>query len=92
MTTRPALNATNISTSTDMVEQPVDTNQTNIDEAVVQPVPMYYAAQVVPTFSTLLAFLDTSGAADVVSGPGPITALGVYSIQMHTKHFCGHVC
>ncbi len=92
--TRPTPNTTNISTSTDMVEQQVDANETNAvsDEAVVQPVTLYYAAKVTPAFSTLSAFIDAAGVDDVLSGPGPITALGVYKMEMHVGHFCGHVC
>ena len=77
--TRPTPNTTYISTSTDTSEQPTDANETNAvsDVAVVQPVTIYDAGKSGQTFSTLMAFVDAAGLADLVSGPGPITVLGV---------------
>jgi uncharacterized surface protein with fasciclin (FAS1) repeats len=77
--TRPTPNTTNIFISTDMVQQPVDDNETNAvsDAAVVQPVTIYDAGKAGPTFSILMAFVDAAGLVDLVSGPGPITVLGV---------------
>jgi uncharacterized surface protein with fasciclin (FAS1) repeats len=72
--TRPIPNTTN-----SKVEQPVDANETNAvsDVAVVQPVTIYDAGKAGSGFSILMAFVDAAGLADLVSGPGPITVLGV---------------
>ena len=77
--TRPTTNTTYITTSTDTSEQPVDANENNAvsDVAVVQPVTIYDAGKAGPTFSILMAFVDAAGLVDLVSGPGPITVLGV---------------
>ena len=71
--TRPTPNTTN-----SVVEQPVDANVTNAvsDVAVVQPVTIYDAGKAGSGFS-ILTFVDAAGLADLVSGPGPITVLGV---------------
>ena len=77
--TRPIPNTTYITTSTDISQQPTDANETNAvsDVAVVQPVTIYDAGKAGPTFSILMAFVDAAGLVDLVSGPGPITVLGV---------------
>jgi uncharacterized surface protein with fasciclin (FAS1) repeats len=65
----------------------VDANATSAlsDTAVVQTVTVYDAGKATPNFSILMAFVDVAGLADLVSGPGPITVLGMYDKQM-----CGH--
>ena len=79
MMTRPIPNNNTISTSTDMTEQPMDANVTDAaDAAVVQPVTIYDAGKGGQGFSILMAFVDAAGLVDLVSGPGPITVLGVY--------------
>lgn len=90
MMTRPTPN-TNVSTSADIVEQPVDANETNAvsDVAVVQSQTIYDVGKAGEGFSILMAFVDAAGLADLVSGPGPITVLGVYELVV--GHFDGFV-
>ena len=81
MITRPTPAANTTSASIDMVdEQPVDANASGVlpDTAVVQAVSIYDVGKADPFFSILMAFVDAAGLADLVSGPGPITVLGVY--------------
>jgi hypothetical protein len=78
MMTRPNPATTTNSTSTDMIEQPVDSNTTSAvpDTAVLQPTTIYDAGEAAPQFSILMAFVDAAGLTDLVSGSGPITVLG----------------
>ena len=80
----PATNTN--STSTDTMEQQVDSNTTSTvpDTAVLQPTTIYDAGKAAPQFSILMALVDAAGLADLVSGPGPITVLGLYEIFL--KH------
>jgi hypothetical protein len=89
MMTRPIPNNNTISTSTDMTEQPMDANVTDAaDAAVVQPVTIYDAGKGGQGFSILMAFVDAAGLVDLVSGPGPITVLGVYEKDVY--HIWSH--
>jgi hypothetical protein len=87
LNTRPPPSTNTVSAPTDTVAQPVDANATSAlsDTAVVQTVTVYDAGKATPNFSILMAFVDAAGLADLVSGPGPITVLGMYAKQM-----CGH--
>lgn len=79
MITRPTPATNTTSAPFDMVdEQPVDANASGVlpDTAVVQTVSIYDVGKADPFFSTLMAFVDAAGLADLVSGPGPITVLG----------------
>jgi uncharacterized surface protein with fasciclin (FAS1) repeats len=81
MITRPTPAANTTSAPFAMVdEQPVDANASGVlpDTAVVQTVSIYDVGKADFFFSTLMAFVDAAGLADLVSGPGPITVLGVY--------------
>ena len=81
MITRPTPAANTTTAPFDIVdEQPVGASAFGVlpDTAVVQTVSIYDAGKAGPNFSTLMAFVDAAGLADLVSGPGPITVLGVY--------------
>ena len=85
--TRPPPSTNTVPAPTDTVAQPVDANATSAlsDTAVVQTVTIYDAGKAAPNFSILIAFVDAAGLSDLVSGPGPITVLGMYA-----KYMCGH--
>ena len=87
MMTRPPPATNTVPTPTDTALQPVDANLTSAlsDTAVVQTVSIYDAGKALPTFAILMAFIDAAGLADLVSGPGSITVLGMFAKQM-----CGH--
>jgi hypothetical protein len=87
MNTRPPPATNTVTAPTDTAAQPVDANATSAlsDTAVVQTVTIYDAGKAAISFSILMAFVDAAGLADLVSGPGPITVLGMYAKQM-----CGH--
>ena len=91
MITRPTPGTNTTSAPIGMVEQPdcANASSTLPDEAVVQPDSIYDVGKAGPQFSTLMAFVDAVGLADLVSGPGPITVLGVYEIDFYCV--CGHV-
>ena len=78
MITRPTPATNTISAPFDMVdEQPVDANASGVlPDTAVQTVSIYDVGKADQYFSTLMAFVDAAGLADLVSGPGPITVLG----------------
>jgi uncharacterized surface protein with fasciclin (FAS1) repeats len=86
MITRPLPATNTLPAPTAMVAQPVDANATSVlsDTAVVQTVTIYDAGKAAPQFSVLIAFVDAAGLADLVSGPGPMTILGMCEM-------CGHL-
>ena len=59
----------------------MDANATSAlsDTAVVQTVTIYDPGKAAQILSILMAFVDAAGLADLVSGPGPITVLGMYA-------------
>ena len=87
MMTRPPPATNTVPAPTDTASQPVDANATSAlsDSAVVQTVTIYDAGKAATSFSILMAFVDAAGLADLVSGPSPITVLGMFAEQM-----CGH--
>lgn len=87
MMTRPIPSTnTTISTPIHIVEQQVDSNATSAvpDTTVLQPTTIYDAGKAAPQFSILMAFVDAAGLADLVSGSGPITVLGL--CEIFVKH------
>jgi len=84
MNTRPPPATNTVTAPTDTAAQPMDANTTSAlsDTAVVQTVTIYDAGKAAISFSILMAFVDVAGLADLVSGPGPITILGMYAKQI----------
>ncbi len=85
MITRPPAATNTVPAPTDVVAPPVDANATSAlsDTAVMQTITMYDAGKAASQFTILMAFIYAAGLADLVSGPGPITVVGMCEM-------CGH--